>query len=119
MACSRLARRPRVSDRDSLPCAWNVEGGRTVGGKREEDRRQRHTENRSLELSAALSVAPSVESRQRRRDVREERKKKEKKNRKSVRQPREDASSDVGGICEVRATVSSRAAPRYATNLLN
>ena len=78
----------------------------------------RHTENRSLELSAALSVAPSVKSQQRRRDVKEE-EKKEKKNRKSVRQPREDASSDVGGICEVRATVSSRAAPRYATNLLN
>lgn len=45
--------------------------------------------------------------------------KEKKKKRKSVRHLREDASSNVGGICKVRTTVSSRVAPRYETDFLN
>lgn len=108
MACSRLARRTQKKDRDSTCCALNIRERPKVKRKREEDRRQ------GTRIVAELYFSPcSVESQ--RSDV----KKKKKKNRKSVRHPRKDASSNVGGICEVRTTVSTHVAPRYATDFLN
>ena len=75
MACSRLARRPRVKDRDNLWCARNVREEQRVGRKREEDRRPRHT--RIVARALCCSLRDSVESRQRRRDVKEEKKEQE------------------------------------------
>ena len=74
MACSRLARRPRVRDRDNLWCARYVREEQRVGRKLEEDRRPRHT--RIVARALCCSLRDSVESRQRRRDVKEEKKKK-------------------------------------------